>query len=376
MKITKIEVKKLSIPLVKPYKLSKLYGTLLNTEPVMVKVHTDEGLVGYGETDPMPLFTGESPETVYVVISEALAPALIGKNPLNIAKVHEVMDGITKDMHLAKAALDMACYDILGKYAGLPTCEMLGGKLRDELPIMGSIGGGTPEKNAREALGMIDKGYQSIMVKVGGADVQMDIDRTHAIREAVGTGYPLIADANQGWDVRRALRYIKGVESCGLELFEQPIAAWDVDGLVKIKEKTDMSLSADESVMSLENAKILIKEKAVDVFSVKVSKNGGIYRTKEIINLAEYFGIDCLFNSMIEEGITQAASLALGASTKNLYEYGHAYFSPTRLEVDITDFSENIKDGHIHVSAENGLGIEVLDEVVEKYCTKTKVVVA
>jgi muconate cycloisomerase len=374
MKITKIEIKKLSIPLPKPYKLSKLYGTLYTTEPVVVKVHTDEGICGYGETDPMPLFTGESPETVFVVITEALAPALIGRNPLNIAKVHEVMDGITKDMHLAKAAIDMACYDILGKFAGLPVCDILGGKLRDELPIMGSIGGGAPEKNSREALGMIEKGYKSIMIKIGGSDLQLDIDRTHAIRDAVGAGYPLIVDANQGWDVRRAVRYIKEVDSCKLELFEQPIAAWDTAGFVKIKEKTDMALSADESVMSLENAKILIKEKAVDVFSVKVSKNGGIYRTKEIINLAEYFGIDCLFNSMIEEGITQAASLALGASTKNLYEYGHAYFSPTRLEADITNFSDSIKNGNICVSTENGLGIEVLEDVVEKYCTKSKVV--
>lgn len=374
MKITKIEIKKLSIPLPKPYKLSKLYGTLYNTEPVVVKIHTDEGIVGYGETDAMPLFTGESPETVFVVISEALAPALIGRDPLNIAKVHEVMDGITKDMHLAKAALDMACYDILGKFAGLPVCEILGGKLRDELPIMGSIGGGSPEKNAQDALGMLDKGYKSIMVKVGGSDVELDIDRTHAVRQAVGAGYPLIADANQGWDVRRAIRYIKGIDSCKLELFEQPIAAWDVDGLVKIKEKTDMALSADESVMSLENAKILIKEKAVDVFSMKVSKNGGIFRTKEIIDLAGFFGIDCLFNSMIEEGITQAASLALGASTRNLYEYGHAYFSPTRLEADISTFSEQIKNGNICVSTENGLGIEVLEDVVEKYCSKRKTV--
>jgi len=241
---------------------------------------------------------------------------------------------------------------------------------------MGSIGGGSPEKNAQDALGMLEKGYKSIMVKVGGSDIELDIDRTHAVREAVGKGYPLIADANQGWDVRRAIRYIKGVESAKLELFEQPIAAWDVDGLVKIKEKTDMALSADESVMSLENAKILIKEKAVDVFSMKVSKNGGIYRTKEIIDLAGFFGIDCLFNSMIEEGITQAASLALGASTKNLYDYGHAYFSPTRLEADISTFTDQIKDGNICVSTENGLGIEVLENVVDKYCAKDKLIEA
>jgi muconate cycloisomerase len=221
---------------------------------------------------------------------------------------------------------------------------------------------------------MIEKGYKSIMIKIGGADVDLDIERTHAIRDAVGAGYPLVVDANQGWDVRRAVRYIKEVESCKLELFEQPIAAWDIDGFVKIKDKTGMTLSADESVMSLENAKILIKEKAVDVFSVKVSKNGGIYRTKEIINLAEYFGIDCLFNSMIEEGITQAASLALGASTKNLYEYGHAYFSPTRLKEDITNFSDSIVDGNILVSSKAGLGIEVLEDVIEKYCSKTMVV--
>lgn len=369
MIIKEIEINHLSVKLKNPYRLSDLYGTLYTTEPVVVKIITDEGIFGYGETDPLALFTGETPETVVAVLEKYIAPALIGKNPLNIAGIHKIMDSVIKDMHLAKAAIDIAIYDIIGKYTGLSVSDFLGGRQHNMLPQMGSVGGGTPEDTVNYVKKSIDDvGYKSFMIKVGNGDVDLDIKRTIAVREALGKDYPLIADANQGWDVAQTLKYLKGVESCDLVLLEQPVAAWDIDGLKKIKESTNILISADESLLSFENAKILIKERAVDVFSIKVSKNGGIYRAKEIADLAKAFGIKCLFNSMIEEGITQAASFALGATVENLYEHGHAYFSPLRLEDDITNFSSYIKDGYITVPNNKGLGIEVDEEKIKKYC--------
>ncbi|MCG8483408.1 MAG: hypothetical protein MJA31_08885 [Clostridia bacterium] len=368
MKIKKIDVLHLSVPLKKPYKLSKLYGTLYTTEPVVVKITTDEGMVGVGETDPMPLFTGETAETAVTVIHNYLAPALIGKDPTNIACIHHIMDGVIRDMHLAKAAVDMACYDIMGKAAGMSVATLLGGRIHDSLPIMGSIGGGTPEDNAREAVSLIeDKGYASLMVKIGSDDYMYDAERTIAIAKAVGDKVVLIPDANQGWDVTTTLKYLDAVSGCNVDAFEQPIHAGDIDGFAKIKQGTNVKLTADESLLSLEHAKMMIKEKSVDIFSIKVCKTGGIYRSKEIIELSRHFGIQCLFNSMIEEGITQAASFALGCSTRNLYAHGHAYFSPLRLEDDITNFSTFIKNGRINVPDTPGLGIEVDDEKLAHY---------
>lgn len=368
MKIKKIEISHLQIKLKTPYKLSKLYGTLYTTQPIVVKISTDEGIVGYGETDPMPLFTGESPETVVVVLEKYLAPVLIGHDPLNISKIHRLMDSSIKDMHLAKAAIDMAIYDIIGKFSGMHVSNFLGGKIHDKLPLMGSVGGGSPEDNIKEVLKSIDEiGYKSYMIKIGGEDVGYDAERVQAIRHAVGPDYPLILDANQGWDVRQSMQFLKKIENCNIDLFEQPVQAWNIDGLKKIKDSTNILISADESLLSMEHAKQLIKERAVDVFSIKVSKTGGIYPTKQIVELANIYGIDCLFNSMIEEGITQAASFAIGASTNNLYEYGHAYFSPLRLEDDITNFSDYIKNGEISLPDVPGLGIEVDEEKLKKY---------
>ncbi|MDM8533502.1 enolase C-terminal domain-like protein [Clostridiaceae bacterium HSG29] len=367
MKIQKIDVFHLKIKLAKPYKLSKLYGTLEDTEPIVVKITTDTGIVGFGETDPMGLFTGETAETVIEVIKKYIGPAVIGADPLNIATIHKLMDGKIKDMHVAKAAIDIAVYDIIGKHLGVSVSNLLGGTLTKSLPIMGSIGGGTPEENAIEAQNMIEMGYGSIMIKIGG-DVHLDIERTKAIRKKVGEKFVLIVDANQGWDASTAIYYSKQVEDCNIDLFEQPVPFWDIQGLKKVRMNTNMKISADESLMSIHEAKRLILEEAVDVFSIKVSKNGGIYRSKEIISLANSFGIECLFNSMIEEGITQAASYALGSSTDNLYPYGHAYFSPLRLEDDITNYSKKIVNGKIMIDEAKGLGIEVDEKKLEKYC--------
>lgn len=368
MKIKKIEVNYLSIPLKKPYVLSKMYGTLYKTEPIVVKVITDEGIVGIGETDPMALFTGETPETCVAVLKKYLAPALIGKDPTNIAIIHMIMDGVVRDMHLAKASIDIACYDILGKAANMSVANLLGGKIHDSLPIMGSIGGGTPMENAEEAIRLIEKEkYSSLMVKVGSANFKTDAERTKAITKAVGDDIVLIPDANQGWDVSTTLKYLEAVSDCNIDAMEQPILGSKIDDFSKIKKATNIKLSADESLLSLENAKKMIEEKSVDIFSIKVCKCGGIIKSKEIIDLANIYGVECLFNSMIEEGITQAASYALGSTSKNLYPYGHAYFSPLRLDNDITNYSTFIKNGRINIPDTKGLGIELDQEKVDFY---------
>lgn len=367
MKINKMDIIHIKVPMKKPYKLSKAIGTVSATEPIIIKIYTDEGIVGIGETDPLPPFTEETSETVKLVINKYLGPAIIGMSPLNIAEIHKAMDGIIKGNYLAKAAIDMACYDILGKFSGMPVSDLLGGCIRDEIGIMWSIGSDEPEQNAEESLKIRNEGYSSLMIKVGSFDMMKDVERVIAIREAVGEQFPLIVDANQGWDVNTAIKFAALVEDCNIELLEQPVPYWNIEGMLKIKESINIPISADESLFTIHDAKKLIQSKAVDVFSIKVAKNGGIYKSKEIIDLAAVFGIPCMMNSMLEEGICQAASLQLGASAKNLWKAGHAYFSPLRLAEDITDYSTQIIDGKVIVNKEPGLGIKVIEEKLKKY---------
>ncbi|MCP4297969.1 MAG: hypothetical protein GY786_20465 [Proteobacteria bacterium] len=347
--------------------MSKKYGVLKETEIIVIRLTTDTGIVGYGESDPMPLFCDESAETVKTVVRSHLCDAILGKDPLNIQGIHLGMEEKIKGNLLAKAPFDIACYDIMGKYLNLPVHTLLGGQLRDRIPIMGALGNDEPEENAEEAIRKKEEGFVSIMIKVGSKNYLKDVTRVAAVRESVGKGYPLIVDANQAWKLSEAIDFARKIECFDISLFEQPVAYWDFEGLKAVKENTTIPISADESVFTIHDARRLIAMNAVDVFSIKVVKHGGIYNAKAIIDLAKAYGIPCLMNSMIEEGISQAASSQLGAYAENLWELGNAYFSPLRLVEDISTFSDSIRAGTHHVPVGAGLGIDIKEDVIESY---------
>ncbi len=373
MKITSIEIIQTKIPLLHAYELSKRYGKLTHTYPVIVKIATDEGFIGYGETNPVGKFTGETHHTVWASLVHDLARVLIGKDPTNINAIWEEMEFTIRDNHLAKAAIDIACYDILGKKANMPVHQIIGGALYDSLPIMGSVGGKTIDHIVASALAEKAKGYHSLMVKIGVEPIY-DAEKVLAVRNAVGKNYPIIIDANQGYDRQSALDFINIAKEANPVLFEQPIDAEDFEGIAKIRSICNIPIAVDESLLSFRHALEAIRTKAADVFSIKVCKNGGIRRSLEIIELARTNGVEILFNSMIEEGITQAASLNLGLTTSNTFKYGHAYFSPLRLIEDITNYSSLIKDGRVYAPQKPGLGINVLEDVLDKYVTERKII--
>ena len=377
MKITKIQIDRLAVPLVHPYHLSKEYGIFATATPVLVRMYTDEGIVGYGECDPWPLFTGDSAEVSTLILEKHLAPMLLGADPTNINELHRRMDAIIRNQHLTKSAVDMAAYDIWGKATGMPVHQLLGGKRRDTMRCMWSIGGSTPEESAADVLEAKALGYDGCMITIGGPDYKLDAARTRAVREAVGKDYPLIVDANQGWDVDTAIRYWKLIRDCDILFFEQPLQSWDVEGMAQVRRAIDIPLSADESVMTLQDARALVKAEAADVFSVKVTKNGGIQPAKAICEFAAANGIQVFFNSMIEEGITQAASLQIGATCSNIVNtIGHAYFSPNRLNSDICSYHTFIhpEQGLVEIPNGPGLGIELDEAAIAKYLVETTVV--
>ena len=370
MKIVSIKAHQLAVPLVHPYVLSKEYGVYSTATPVIVEVVTDEGIVGYGESDPWPLFTGDSAEVTMTIIEKHLGPMLIGADPTNINEIHRLMDAIIRNQHMTKAAIDMACYDIWGKSINTPVHKLLGGKRRDAMRCMWSAGGATPEEAAASILESKKLGYYGSMLKVGTADYKMDVAKMKAVREAVGDDFPIICDANQGWDISTAIKFCKEVEDCNVLFFEQPLQSWDVEGMAEVRRSINIPLSADEGVATIQDARKLVEAHAVDIFSVKVSKNGGIAPAKEICKFAAVNGIKVFFNSMIEEGITEAASLAIGVTTENIVEgIGHAYFSPLRLDGDICDYYKQIHPelGETVITDKPGLGIELYWKQMEKY---------
>jgi muconate cycloisomerase len=373
MRIVSVEIIETKVPLQHPYRLSKRYGDVAFTHPTVVKVNTDDGAVGYGEADAWLAFTSESPEGIAAVLKNYIAPAILGEEAANILKIHETMDFRVRENHMAKGTIDMACYDLLGKAAEMPVYRLLGGNLHESLPIMGAIGGESCEEAAAAALETMAKGYHSLMVKVGRDPVH-DAHRVLAVRDAVGPDYPLILDANQGWDLPSAKKFISIAAEANPALFEQPLVAENIEGMAALRRSCDVPISLDEGLTSFRHAQEAIRLDAADVFSIKVCKNGGIRESMRIIELARNHGIDILFNSMLEEGITQAASLNIALTTSNLFPYGHAYFSPLRLDADISTYSELIRDGRVYPPTAPGLGVDILDDVLDRYVTARAVV--
>ncbi len=367
MKIKCVELFHISVPFAVPYKLSKKYGTLTHAHAVVFKVHTDSGIVGLGEADPMNPFTEETPASVMMVTRDHIAPLLIGRDPEKIPRLETELDQMVSGNLTARGAVNMALFDIKGKACNLPVHSLLGGQYHDEIPLLGAIGSGTPEEDQAAIQKLIDEGHSTIMIKMGTLPIDMEIKRMISARKQFGKEIFFVVDANQAWSVFETLAFIDGCRDHLPDLIEQPVAHHDIHGLKRIRNHSPVPVSADESLKTGHDAQTLIRERAVDVLSIKVSKNGGIRKSKLIADSAGLFGYQCLMNSMLEFGITQAASLQIGCTLNNLLPAGHAYGSVLRMSDDVTDFRRNLSHGRVMVPKESGLGVALNDEKLKKY---------
>ena len=323
--------------------------------------------MGLGEADPLNPFTEETPASVMVITRDIIAPHIIDQDPTNFAKLEGHLDHVVHGNLVARGAVNMALYDIVGKLNNVPACMLLGGKYHDKLPLLRGIGSGTLEEDVVAIQKELDIGMRCIMIKMGSLPVSDEIKRLTAAKKKFGDQVPFIVDANQGWDVTEALEFVNGIMDCRPDLIEQPIHRENIEGLKRIRKRSPCPLSADESLVTLHDATTLIREQAVDVFSLKVSKNGGLSKTKKIGQAADAFGLKCLMNSMLEFGISQAASLQVGCTLTNLVDFGHAYGSVLRMSDDVTDFGQNISEGIVTVPQGPGLGVALDEDKLKKY---------
>jgi len=367
MKITNIELFQISIPFVRPYKLSKVYGTLTHADAVIVKVYTDTGIVGWGEADPKAPFTTDTPESVITTIRDRMAPHLVGADPTRIGLIEFKLDQVVEDNLTARGAVNMALYDILGKVYQAPAHTFLGGLVHEKLPLLGPIGSGTPQEDTEAIENLIREGYRTVMIKMGAQSVEQDIERMISAFEKFGDRVTFIADANQGWELDEALTFAQGIRDFEPIMVEQPVGRHEIEGLKELCNRMTCLVSADESLVSFRDADLLMRSGAADTFSIKVSKNGGLTKSKIIANAAEVSGIKCLMNSMLEFGITQAASLQLGCTLNNLTDCGHAYMSVLRMSDDITNFGNYISRAVVTVPDTPGLGVAVDEGKLETY---------
>ena len=352
MKITNIKWEKLSIELDKPFVIAT--GVSTYAETMIVKIETDEGYVGYGEAKPSFAVTGETIDGVAAVLALFKA-ALTGENPFAIEKVHKIMDGIILGNSCAKAGIDIALYDIMGKKLGMPLYQLLGGYGNSFATDM-TVSIDTPEAMARDALDYKREGFGVLKIKAG-IDPEADIEAIRLIREAVGPEMRLRADANMGWDASTAIRVMDIYKDYGVEMVEQPVKHWDIDGLAYIRSRTKVALAADESLHTPQDAMKLAKAGAVDMFNIKLMKSGGIYPALRINAIGESCGIAVMLGCMMETRIGNAASASLVAAQRNITEADLDSFR--HFEGKGISGGFNLENGIITMSEKPGLGIEV-----------------
>jgi L-alanine-DL-glutamate epimerase-like enolase superfamily enzyme len=316
MKITEITAKKIELQLREPFVIA--LGTITKNDTVLVRVETDEEITGYGEGACLPFVTGETPEIIIAAIS-LLREHLIGLDPRCIGHIHRVMDRVILRNGAAKAAIDIALYDIMGKHAGMPLYTLLGGVTAKAETDM-TIGIGSPKEMAQRAAELVGQGFRQIKIKAGARPAD-DVEAVRLIREAVGPDVRLKVDANQGWSAGDAALTIMRMAAYGVEAVEQPVPAWDVEGLTYLRSKSAIKIMADESCFLPQDAINLIGRKAVDMINIKLMKCGGLYRAMQISAIAAAAGIPCMLGCMLESRIAIAAGAALVASDPN-FVYG------------------------------------------------------
>nr|WP_231293214.1 dipeptide epimerase [Sporosarcina sp. P33] len=274
MQICTVETFVVSSSLRKPF--STALRTVHDIQSVIVKITANDGRTGWGEAVPTHVITGDSLGGIRHVITHVFTPLLAGQDisrrELLLEKVQQSIIGNTS----AKAAVDMAIYDLFAQFCGLPLMNALGGyhcNLTTDLTV--SVG--SPAEMANEAAEHAAKGFRILKVKVGTGSLQQERERIQAIRQAVGPHIAIRLDANQGWSSKEAIRLIRQMEDDGfnLELIEQPVAAYDVEGLRDVTRQTSTPIMADESLFSAMDAVKLLKMRAVDVLNIKLMKSGG-----------------------------------------------------------------------------------------------------
>lgn len=314
MIITGVRLGLLSAPLRTPFRTA--LRTVERIEDVVVMIDTDTGDIGFGEAPPTAVITGDTVGAIAVAIREHLGPAIVGIDIINMEEIARRIDAAMVHNTSAKAAVDMAVWDLHGKLHSAPLCNLLGG-YRPSIVTDLTISANEPEVMVSDAADALSRGYTTLKIKLG-KDPARDMERMRAIRDAVGPVVKLRVDANQGWKPKEAVRLIGRMVDAGLdpELVEQPVPAADIDGLRYVTERVEVPVMADESVFSPADAARVMQTRAADIVNIKLMKTGGITGAMRICSLAEVYGVELMMGCMLEAKISVTAAVHLAAARR------------------------------------------------------------
>ena len=326
-------------------------------------------------------YFGESAGTTRVVMEENLFPAIEGMDPFDIDLIHHKMDLAIRGYNYAKAAIDIALYDMMGKAVEKPVYQLLGGQHRKAIPIAHSLGVVMDiDAAVEEAVAACKEGIKNIKMK-GGLNLVRDVELMQKLREALGPDINILVDANQGYpSAKEAVKWGKRMDQYNLQYLEQP-----VEGLYQLQEVTRMlevPVCADESCWTVPDALDIVANRAADYISIYTTKAGGLYPARTIAKISECAGIRCNVNGSGEFGVGNAANLHMACCGKNInlasvFPITHVEGCPEQTKVAARWYMDDIitkpflyEDGCLIVPDGPGLGIEIDMEKLMKYTVK------
>lgn len=352
VKINKIGLFTFKLKYNEPFRIS--LGETREKEGVFVQLVTQGGVMGFGEAAPSKYVTGETVSSCLEAISRHLFPAIKDVEANDLELIHQRMEKSLPGNPAAKAALDMALYDISSKASKRPLFKYLNGR-KNKIETDITIGIDSPPSMARSASKFVNDGFQILKIKVGTTPEE-DTQRIKLIRDAIGPKVKLRIDANQGWKTpQEALKIINKIRKYNIELIEQPLPASDIDGLRELR-KGLIPIAADESAKSLEDVKKLIEKEAVDIINIKLMKCGGIYPAREIVRFCEKNNVPCMIGVMGESKIGVSAATHLACSS-DIFKYADLDGDLLIEEKLVKEAGLYLKDGWRILKDIYGLGI-------------------
>ena len=369
--IREITCQILDIPTLRKHKLSNTSVAAQNI--VLVAVTLDCGVTGYGEAATLggPRWAEESVETIKAVIDGYLAPALIGQDAASFEGNAKRLSAAASRNFAAKAAIDSAALDAVGKALDLPATAFLGGQVRDRFPAIWALASGDAEQELEEARAhRAARRFDRFKIKLGFSHPDDDLARLRALRDGLGEDVTLIVDVNQGWGEAQALQLMPALTELNVALVEQPLPARQMRGMASVARRFNIPLMLDEGVFTAEDAAMAGSLSAGQVLSLKLVKSGSAFAMKRTAGIAAAHGMQLYGGCLLESSIGAAAHLAVFATLPELH-WGTEHFGPLILKRDVAERGLEYTDFHVHLPTGPGLGVVPDPDAVRTFARKT-----
>jgi muconate cycloisomerase len=363
MQIKAIEPIAVGLPMRKPVIMAA--EQIRRADNMLVRIEADNGLIGWGEAAAAPTMTGETIESMVAAVHR-IAGALAGRPAADIDGAHAAMDGCLYGNHGAKAAIEIALLDLTGKAAGIPVHALIGEKKRQRVPLLGVIAGGDFAGDLCDAEEKKASGLTVFKIKVGVDTPEKDAARSRAICEKLGSGLLISADANQGFTTEEAIRFVRALDGCGLDFFEQPVTADDLAGMAAVQAATPIAIGADEGIHALADIRRHHAAKAARGVGLKAIKLGGIRAAAAAARLCDSLGMRVNISCKTgESSIACAAALHVATVIPDI-AWGLT-LTHTALAADVNAHPLGTAHGFAECLDRPGLGIDVDEDCVERH---------